>query len=107
VRRWNRSQGFNALPALALSCAVCSAVSKECASGDLQDPRFGIVGLARLLCSVRMQEQRCAECRRITPGYDIINSGSAERGYRQLCSRCFNEEMAMLDGLDEFTHVSV
>ncbi len=53
-----------------------------------------------------MQEQRCAGCGRITPGYDIINSGSVERGYRQLCSKCFNEEMATLDGLDEFTHVS-
>lgn len=38
--------------------------------------------------------------------YDIINSGFGERGYRQLYSKCFNEEIAMLDGLNEFTHVS-
>jgi hypothetical protein len=36
------------------------------------------------------------------PSYDIINLGSVEKGYRELCGRCFNAEAAKLDGLDKF-----
>jgi hypothetical protein len=38
------------------------------------------------------------------PGYDSIHYGSPETGYRDLCSRCFNEEVALARGLD-FEHV--
>ena len=44
----------------------------------------------------------CEECREVTPSYDIVSVGSIERGYRQLCGRCFNAAMAELSGLDEF-----
>jgi hypothetical protein len=36
--------------------------------------------------------------------YDSVHYGSMETGYRDLCSRCFNEEVACAGGLD-FQHV--
>ena len=65
-----------------------------------------------LLCCVDMKqgkfthkhEVRCSACGQIAPSYDIINYGSIERGYRELCSQCFNQEVAKLDGLDDFEH---
>lgn len=53
----------------------------------------------------RTQQIRCANCGQITPGYDIVNYGSIGKGYQQLCSRCFNAEVAKSDGLDKFEHV--
>ena len=52
------------------------------------------------------QQIRCAACSQIVPSYDIVNFGSVEKGYRALCSQCFNTEMAQLDGLDGFEHVT-
>jgi hypothetical protein len=52
-----------------------------------------------------MQPINCDMCGRLTPSYDIVNYGSMNRGYRQLCSRCFNAEVVELGGLDEFEHV--
>src|SRR5436190_9640532 len=46
----------------------------------------------------------CDECGQAAPGYDIVNYGSIERGYRQLCSACFNTEVARLSGLRGFEH---
>ena len=55
---------------------------------------------------VRLAQQiRCANCGQIAHSYDIVNSGSVERGYRQLFSQCFNAEVAKSDGLDKFEHV--
>ena len=51
------------------------------------------------------QQIRCATCGQFTPGYDIVNYGSIEDGYRQLCSQCLNAEVAKSDGLDKFEHV--
>lgn len=50
----------------------------------------------------RAQQIRCANCDEFTPGYDIINYGSTGKGYRQICSRCFNVEVAKSDGLNNF-----
>jgi hypothetical protein len=47
---------------------------------------------------------RCDGCSQITPSYDIVHYGSMEQGYRQICSRCFNTEVAQLDGLEGFEH---
>lgn len=47
---------------------------------------------------------RCDGCSQITPSYDIVNYGSIERGYRQLCGRCFNTEVAKTAGLEGFEH---
>jgi hypothetical protein len=38
------------------------------------------------------------------PDCDIINFGSVDTGYRQLCTKCFNTEVAESDGLDKFEH---
>lgn len=53
----------------------------------------------------RTQQIRCANCGQFTPGYEIVNYGSIEKGYRQLCSQCFNAEVAKSDGLERFEHV--
>ena len=45
----------------------------------------------------------CSACSQTTPSYDIVNYGSIEQGYRQLCSQCFNQEVAKQCGLD-FEH---
>ena len=54
--------------------------------------------------SVRTRKIRCDGCGQITPSYDIVSYGSMERGYRELCSQCFNQEVAKLGGLDPFEH---
>lgn len=48
---------------------------------------------------------RCAECGKIVPGYDVVNLGSVEMGYRRLCGKCFSTEMAELGGVEGFEHV--
>ena len=40
----------------------------------------------------------------MTPSYDIVHYGSIDKGYRQLCSGCFNLEAAQLAGLKGFEH---
>ena len=52
------------------------------------------------------QQTRCGGCSQVAPSYDIVNVGSIEKGYRTLCGKCFNTEMAKLDGLDRFEHVT-
>jgi hypothetical protein len=52
-----------------------------------------------------MQQIQCNGCGRLTPSYDIVNYGSMEHGYRQLCSACFNAEVAQLNELTEFEHI--
>ena len=52
--------------------------------------------------STRSRETRCDSCARTTPGYDIVNYGSIEGGYRRLCSQCFNKEVAESAGLTGF-----
>ena len=46
----------------------------------------------------------CHTCRAPIPPHDMIHYGSIETGYRDLCSRCFNEEVAREGGLN-FEHV--
>lgn len=52
----------------------------------------------------KSDQVRCSSCGRIVPAYDTVSFGSVERGYRRLCTRCFNDEMASLHGLDSFQH---
>jgi hypothetical protein len=49
-------------------------------------------------------QTHCVSCGRSVPDYDIINFGSVDTGYRQLCTKCFNTEVADSDGLDKFEH---
>jgi hypothetical protein len=51
-------------------------------------------------------EARCSSCGKAVPSYDTVNYGSVEKGYRQLCSQCFNQEVAKLSGLDAFEHTN-
>lgn len=53
----------------------------------------------------RTQHIRCADCGEFTPSYDLINCGSIGKGYPQICSRCFNVEVARSDGLNNFEHL--
>ena len=53
----------------------------------------------------RILEDRCDSCARVTPSYDTVNYGSIERGYRRLCSQCFNKEVAEECGLTGFENV--
>jgi hypothetical protein len=51
------------------------------------------------------QGTRCSTCGKVVPGYEIVNYGSIEKGYLQLCGHCFNAEAAKLGGLDKFEHL--
>ena len=51
-----------------------------------------------------MTEIQCHTCHARVAGYDAIHFGSIETGYRDLCSRCFNEEVARRGQLT-FEHV--
>ncbi len=39
------------------------------------------------------------------PSYDMVHYGSVEDGYRQLCTQCFNADVAARCGLDDFENV--
>jgi hypothetical protein len=53
------------------------------------------------------EQVRCVSCGQVVASYDIINAGSLEGGYRQLCTQCFNGEVANADGLDGFAHATL
>lgn len=48
--------------------------------------------------------ERCHTCGRLMAGFESVRYGSIQGGYRDLCNRCFNEEVAKSGGID-FTHV--
>ncbi len=37
--------------------------------------------------------------------YDVVHYGSMDKGYRTLCTRCVNAEVAKLSGLDDFENI--
>jgi hypothetical protein len=47
---------------------------------------------------------KCDTCQQAIAVGDHVAYGSIESGYRQLCGRCFNEEIARANGVD-FQHV--
>jgi hypothetical protein len=47
---------------------------------------------------------RCHTCGRAIAGFESVHYGSIDSGYRDLCNRCFNEEVAAAGELD-FSHV--
>jgi len=47
---------------------------------------------------------RCQTCGRAIAGFESVHYGSIEGGYRDLCNRCFNQEVAAAGGID-FAHV--
>jgi hypothetical protein len=52
-----------------------------------------------------MSASHCHTCRCPIAGYESVHYGSAESGYRDLCWRCFNEEVARAGGL-RFEHIA-
>lgn len=52
-----------------------------------------------------MQQIHCEGCDEISPSYDIIHYGSTDSGYRQLCTRCYNAEVAKRCGLNDFENI--
>jgi hypothetical protein len=52
-----------------------------------------------------MSKSLCQACGAIRPGHDIVHFGSTKDGYRELCTACFNTEMAARVGLDKFRNV--
>ena len=52
-----------------------------------------------------MHVDKCEECGKATSGYDSVNYGSIESGYRHLCTHCFNEAAADLHGLADFENI--
>jgi hypothetical protein len=47
---------------------------------------------------------RCHACGRAMAAFESVHYGSIEGGYRDLCNRCFNLEVAAAGGID-FSHV--
>jgi len=47
----------------------------------------------------------CEGCGEIVPSYDIVHYGSFDIGYRLLCTRCFNAEVAKRCGVDDFENI--
>ena len=47
----------------------------------------------------------CEACGTAVPGYDVVHYGSIEQGYRELCSSCFNAEVASALGVERFENV--
>src|SRR6202049_3783616 len=47
----------------------------------------------------------CDVCGTAVPAYDVVNYGSIEQGYRELCNRCFNAEVGNALGLERFENV--
>jgi hypothetical protein len=54
-----------------------------------------------------MQQTQCEGCQQMSPGYDIIHVGSPEGGYRQLCTKCYNAEVAKRCGFDDFENIKL
>jgi len=53
-----------------------------------------------------MRQVECEGCGESTPDYDIVSYGTMGQGYRQLCSRCFNTEVARHTGHEGFANAS-
>jgi hypothetical protein len=50
------------------------------------------------------RSMRCHTCGRAIAGFESVHYGSIEGGYRDLCNRCFNQEVAAAGEID-FSHV--
>lgn len=52
-----------------------------------------------------MRQVQCEGCGESTPDYDIVSYGTTGQGYRDLCSRCFNAEVARHTGHESFASI--
>jgi hypothetical protein len=93
--------------------AGCSLADYSIAKGFRRHPISRPCPPKSLLSSLNMDADQsklppkvhCDVCGQSTSGYDIVHYGSIERGYRRLCGRCFNTQMADAAGLEGFEHV--
>ena len=51
-----------------------------------------------------MTDHTCVRCGAVTPPHDVVSVASPDGGFRLLCSRCFNTEMAHLADVHAFEH---
>jgi hypothetical protein len=47
----------------------------------------------------------CEACGTAVPAHDVAHDGSIDQGYRELCSSCFNAEVASALGVERFENV--
>ena len=52
-----------------------------------------------------MLEIKCEGCGRRASSFEVVDYGSMDTGYKQLCRRGFNMKAATAAGLDDFEHV--
>ena len=52
-----------------------------------------------------MREVQCEACGETTPDYDIVSYGTTGQRHRDLCSRCFNAEVAKHTGHENFASI--
>ena len=52
-----------------------------------------------------MHTTQCDGCGVLTPSHDITHYGSIEQGYINLCSLCFNADVAERCGLEDFENI--
>ncbi len=52
-----------------------------------------------------MLKTKCEGCGRHAPSFEVVDCGSMDTGYKQLCRRCFNMKAVTAAGLDDFEHV--
>ena len=43
--------------------------------------------------------QVCEACGTGVPSYDVVSCGSIQHGYRELCNRCFDADVALHETL--------
>lgn len=82
-------------------------------AGDLESRELhcvhGPTGVKRANSSragqvIDLHQIQCEGCGEATPSHDIVTYGAIDSGHRLLCSRCFNAEVARLNGLEDFEH---
>jgi len=54
-----------------------------------------------------MLKIKCEGCGRRAPSFEVVDYGSMDTGYKQLCRRCFNMKAATAAGLDETIRVNL
>lgn len=81
---------FRPLAAPASRTAVRQACGNRRASVNIATMRVLASDPIRSIASFRLP----------VPSYDMVHYGSVEDGYRQLCTQCFNADVAARCGLD-------
>ena len=54
-----------------------------------------------------MHKTKCEGCGSVTPNHDITHYGSSEHGFKELCSLCFNADVAERCGIGEFENIKL